>query len=479
MEENTTKLMDEFGVSTLVQGIKDKIISGGKIKSDLLPSFVDDVIEIAESDITMEMLVKSRDEEYHFNTSTVVNQAMIDSGDYTITGVFYEPNDFYCYLETLDVNDSPEIITQWENITIGPENSAKTYIASSNLGAKTSINGASGDGFIYKCNNRTIVYDNTAIITNIVFEKGKIYVDVRNNNTYRWGGTAMVKISNPDEIYIPTSEAVSKVSSNKAVGALASGTSMASLKGKTFSEILEQMLVEDSWVTPTQSHTVSIGTPTSPVIIGSAVTVPSITATWNNKVTPVEGEAKVTYTTKMVEENGQTIENWTGISHYKNPGTVSYTFKYSYPKGKYVKTSVLGNKEEFEVAAVTNQTISRTVEVSAPVWINGTEYKSTSQLGVLDTEKQLGSTSSPITLPISAAGACVILVPFVNSELHVYRDNGFNSYEVQDKVFTYKGTETKEYGEGTNKVTVTYKKYSNDTAYGSTQKVYLKFTLKK
>lgn len=481
------KLMDEYGVSTLVQGIKDKLISGGKIKSDLLPSFVDDVVEIKSSDIVLEAPVQNIDEDYLLNTSTVLTQEMVNNGDYTITGIYYDPDMYCCYLTTLDVNDSPEIITQWENITIGSGTSAKTYVASSTLGSKTEKQGANGTGYVYICNNRTIINENTAHVTNVVFDKGKIYVDTRNNKTYRWGGTTTVELTNPDEIYTPTSDAIVGVTSNKTVGALASGTSMASLKGQTFSQILEKMLVEDSWVTPTQSHSVSLGTPTSPVIIGSAVTAPAITATWNNLATPVSGEAKITYSTKMVEENGQTVQNWTGISHYKNPGTVSYTFTYSYPKGEYVRTSVLGNKKTFEIPAVNNSTLSKTVEVSAPVWIgkntsdgiNGTEYKNTNQLGSLDTAKTLGSTSAPIVLPVSVVGDCVIWIPFANSELHVYRNNGFGTYEVQDSVFTYKGTETKEYGTGDNKVTVTYKKYSNDTAYASTQQVYLTFTLKK
>lgn len=488
-----TKLLDDVGVQTLVSGIKSKLLTGGKIKSDLLPSYVDDVIEIKgfneTTGITTNVIDMDNEDFAYAVSPSKLTADMIAEGLIDAIRIYYDNERNLFWLDTLEQSSDGEteyqsVYLQWDAIENFPASSVLGTTFNPSLGTPNGqVTSAikPTEGYVYTIGGNKLLAMADSFDS---FETGKIYVDIVTNLSYRWGGTDLYELSSPDEIYIPTNDAVAGVNSNYAVGAIASGTKMSDLKGKTFSEILEKMLVKDAYNDPKYTHTYTVTQPTSPVVVGSSVVVPEVTMTWNNNITPVE-TSTITVTSKTVKVPGATSEvSWDSKpSTYDSTGTATFTVKYSHGAGKYTHKSTLGNIKEETVPAASNTPIVRYVKVSAPIYIAGIE--TTGRIGSKTANKRLAAIDETswfgdynnnekedgITLPAGSAGTVTIEIPFANSSI-VIEQFGVTWGDALSKFS--KTTTTKMI----NGISVPYVVYTNLADYGSTIRTRFKATLK-
>lgn len=242
--------------------------------------------------------------------------------------------------------------------------------------------------------------------------------------------------------YRPTLNSSTKITTS--IGSIKAGSTLGNLAGKSYSEIIDAMLVNESWSNPSYSHSISMSTPPSLVKVGSSVVIPTYSATWNNNIQSDSEKVITASLSKNILGSSETTYNVSGISNF--------TLTYSYPAGYYTITSNLGNTKTVQVPAVSNGTITKSVTATYPWFIN-------------NTEQALVAIGSSKTIEIELTGSPSIKVPFTNSTVKIQADLGFGWMDVNWNVTT----DNTNLG-GAVDETVPYKVYTKPDSYASSVK---------
>lgn len=251
--------------------------------------------------------------------------------------------------------------------------------------------------------------------------------------------------------YNPTLNSTTKITTS--IGSIKAGSTLGDLEGKSYSEIIDAMLVNETWNDPGYTHTISLGNVTSLVKVGSSVVVPSVSAIWNNNI---QSDSEKTITTNLVKTiigSSETV--------YNKSGNSTFVLNYSYPEGYYNITSNLGNTKRITVPSKTNGSISKTVIATYPWFIN-------------NSEQALVAIGSSKTIEVSLTGSPSIKVPFANSTVSIQADLGFGWMDVSWNV-TIDDTNL---GNAVDE-TVPYKIYSKPDSYSTSVKHKITITLNK
>ena len=259
-------------------------------------------------------------------------------------------------------------------------------------------------------------------------------------------------VSTPVESnYTPTLDSSTQVTTE--IGSIKPGSTLADLAGKSYSEIIDAMLVNEVWNDPRYVHTVSLGIVTSLVKVGTSVVTPAITAVWNNNIQS-NSTKTITYNlAKTILGSSETV--------YNKSGNSTFVLTYSYPEGYYDIVSNLGNTKRITVPSKTNATISKTVTATYPWFIN-------------NTEQALVAIGDNKTIEIELTGSPSIKVPFTNSTVTIQADLGFGWMNVDWNV-TIDNTNLG----GAVDETVPYKVYSKPDSYSNSVKHKITINLSK
>lgn len=260
------------------------------------------------------------------------------------------------------------------------------------------------------------------------------------------GGTTIV-----DGNYTPTLDESTEITTE--IGSIKAGSTIGELAGKSYSEIIDAMLVNETYNDPGYTHNISLGNVTTLVKVGSPVVVPSVTAIWNDNIQSNFNKVITNALTKNILGTSETIYNTSGNS--------TFILTYSYPEGYYDITSNLGNTKRITVPGKTNATISKTVTATYPWFIN-------------TTEQALVAIGSSKTIEVELTGSPSIKVPFTNSTVTIQADLGFGWMDVDWNV----STDNSNLGEAIDE-TVPYKVYSKPDSYASSVKHRITINLKK
>jgi len=84
------------------------------------------------------------------------------------------------------------------------------------------------------------------------------------------------------DIYSPVLDENTKITTN--IGSIEEGSSLKDLSGKSYSEIIDAMLVKEVWTDPKYVHTISLSIVNTLVKVGSNVVDPTIAAQWNDNI---------------------------------------------------------------------------------------------------------------------------------------------------------------------------------------------------
>ena len=251
--------------------------------------------------------------------------------------------------------------------------------------------------------------------------------------------------------YNPTLDSATKVTTS--IGSIKAGSTLSDLEGKSYSEIIDAILVNETWNDPGYTHTINLGNVTSLVKVGSSVVVPSVSAIWNNNI---QSDSEKTITTNLVKTiigSSETV--------YNKSGNSTFVLNYSYPEGYYNITSNLGNTKIITVPSKTNGSISKTVTATYPWFIN-------------NSEQTLVAIGSSKTIEVSLTGSPSIKVPFANSTVSIQADLGFGWMDVSWDVTT----DDTNLGNAVDE-TVPYKIYSKPDSYSTSVKHKITITLNK
>ena len=251
--------------------------------------------------------------------------------------------------------------------------------------------------------------------------------------------------------YNPTLDSTTKITTS--IGSIKAGSTLGDLEGKSYSEIIDAMLVNETWNDPGYTHTISLGSVTSLVKVGSSVVVPSVSAIWNNNI---QSDSEKTITTNLVKTiigSSETV--------YNKSGNSTFVLNYSYPEGYYNITSNLGNTKRITVPSKTNGSISKTVTATYPWFIN-------------NSEQALVAIGSSKIIEVSLTGSPSIKVPFANSTVSIQADLGFGWMDVSWDVTT----DNTNLGNAVDE-TVPYKIYSKPDSYSTSVKHKITITLNK
>lgn len=251
--------------------------------------------------------------------------------------------------------------------------------------------------------------------------------------------------------YNPTLDSTTKITTS--IGSIKAGSTLGDLEGKSYSEIIDAMLVNETWNDPGYTHTINLGNVAGLVKVGSSVVVPSISAIWNNNI---QSDSEKTITTNLVKTiigSSETV--------YNKSGNSTFVLNYSYPEGYYNITSNLGNTKRITVPSKTNGSISKTVTATYPWFIN-------------NSEQALVAIGSSKTIEVSLTGSPSIKVPFANSTVSIQADLGFGWMDVSWNVTT----DDTNLGNAVDE-TVPYKIYSKPDSYSTSVKHKITITLNK
>ena len=251
--------------------------------------------------------------------------------------------------------------------------------------------------------------------------------------------------------YNPTLDSTTKITTS--IGSIKAGSTLSDLEGKSYSEIIDAMLVNETWNDPGYTHTINLGNVAGLVKVGSSVVVPSISAIWNNNI---QSDSEKTITTNLVKTiigSSETV--------YNKSGNSTFVLNYSYPEGYYNITSNLGNTKRITVPSKTNGSISKTVTATYPWFIN-------------NSEQALVAIGSSKTIEVSLTGSPSIKVPFANSTVSIQADLGFGWMDVSWNVTT----DDTNLGNAVDE-TVPYKIYSKPDSYSTSVKHKITITLNK
>lgn len=251
--------------------------------------------------------------------------------------------------------------------------------------------------------------------------------------------------------YTPTLDSSTEVTTE--IGSIKAGSTLADLVGKSYSEIIDAMLVNEVWNDPGYKHTISLGTVTSLVKVGSSVVTPAITAVWNNNIQS-NSTKTITYDlAKTILGSSETV--------YNKSGNSTFVLTYSYPEGYYDIISNLGNTKRITVPSKTNVTISKLVTATYPWFIN-------------TTEQALVAIGDSKTIEVELTDSPLIKVPFANSTVTIQADLGFGWMDVDWNV----SIDNTNLG-GAVDETVPYKVYSKSDSYSNSVKHKITINLSK
>ena len=242
--------------------------------------------------------------------------------------------------------------------------------------------------------------------------------------------------------YNPTIDSSTVVTTE--IGSIKAGSTLADLAGKSYSEIIDAMLVNEVWNDPGYKHIISLGTVTSLVKVGASVVTPAITAIWNSNIQSNNTKTITNNLTKTILGSSETV--------YNKSGNSTFVLTYSYPEGYYDIVSNLGSTKRITVPSKTNATISKIVTATYPWFIN-------------DTEQILVAIGDSKTIEIELTGSPSIKVPFANSTVTIQADLGFGWMNVDWNVTT----DNTNLG-GAVDETVPYKVYSKSDSYSNSVK---------
>lgn len=193
---------------------------------------------------------------------------------------------------------------------------------------------------------------------------------------------------------------------NNSIGSIEEGTLLSSLKGKSFSELIDMMLVKEIWNDPEYTHTINFTLPATIVEASNIVPSASVTALWNNNITVASGyEPKIEYTLTTPDS-------------ITEAGEYTYKLNYSYPNGYYTIKSNLGNEKNIIVPYNRGTVINRTLQVTYPWFIN-------------NTKQELVAVNKEYTVTKNLSGKPVIAIPGKNSEVKIQADLGFGYMDVE------------------------------------------------
>ena len=242
--------------------------------------------------------------------------------------------------------------------------------------------------------------------------------------------------------YNPTLDSSTEVTNE--IGSIKAGSTLADLAGKSYSEIIDAMLVNEIWNDPGYKHNISLGNVTSLVKVGSSVVIPVITAVWNSNIQSNNAKSITYDLTKTILGSSETV--------YNKSGNSTFVLTYSYPEGYYDIVSNLGNTKRITVPSKTNATISKTVIATYPWFIN-------------TIEQALVAIGDSKTIEIELTGSPSIKVPFTNSTVTIQADLGFGWMDVNWDV----NIDNTNLG-GAVDETVPYKVYSKSDSYSNSVK---------
>ena len=251
--------------------------------------------------------------------------------------------------------------------------------------------------------------------------------------------------------YNPTLDSSTEITTE--IGSIKAGSTLGDLAGKSYSEIIDAMLVNEVWNDPGYKHNISLGDITSLVKVGSSVIPPTITAVWNNNIQSNSTKVITNNLVKTILGSSETV--------YNKSGNSTFILTYSYSEGYYDIVSNLGNTQRITVPSKTNATISKTVTVTYPWFINSSE-------------QALVAIGSSKTIEVSLTGSPSIKVPFANSTVNIQVDLGFGWMDVSWDVTT----DDTNLGNAVDE-TVPYKIYSKSDSYSTSVKHKITITLNK
>ena len=251
--------------------------------------------------------------------------------------------------------------------------------------------------------------------------------------------------------YNPTLDSSTQVTTE--IGSIKAGSTLADLAGKSYSEIIDAMLVNEVWNDPGYKHTISLGTVTSLVKVGTSVVTPAITAVWNNNIQSNSNKVITNNLAKTILGSSETV--------YNKSGNSTFVLTYSYPEGYYDIVSNLGNTKRITVPSKTNATISKMVTATYPWFIN-------------TTEQALVAIGDSKTIEVELTGSPSIKVPFTNSTVTIQADLGFGWMDVDWDV----SIDNTNLG-GAVDETVPYKVYSKSDSYSNSVKHKITINLSK
>ena len=251
--------------------------------------------------------------------------------------------------------------------------------------------------------------------------------------------------------YNPTLDSSTQITTE--IGSIKAGSTLADLAGKSYSEIIDAMLVNEVWNDPGYKHSISLGNVTSLVKVGTSVVIPTITAVWNNNIQS-NSVKTITYDlVKTILGSSETV--------YNKSGNSTFVLTYSYPEGYYDIISNLGNTKRITVPSKTNVTISKTVTATYPWFIN-------------TTEQALVAIGDSKTIEVELTGSPSIKVPFANSTVTIQTDLGFGWMDVDWDI----SVDNTNLG-GAVDETVPYKVYSKSDSYSNSVKHKITINLSK
>ena len=251
------------------------------------------------------------------------------------------------------------------------------------------------------------------------------------------GGSTIV-----DGNYTPTLDESTEITTE--IGSIKAGSTLGELAGKSYSEIIDAMLVNETYNDPGYTHNISLGNVTTLVKVGSPIVVPSVTAVWNDNIQSNFDKIITNTLTRTTLGSSQLV--------YNDSGNSTFVLTYSYPEGYYDITSNLGNTKRITVPSKTNATISKIVTSTYPWFIN-------------NTEQVLVAIGNSKTIEVELTGSPSIKVPFTNSTVTIQADLGFGWMNVDWDVTT----DNTNLGNAVDE-TVPYKVYSKSDSYSNSVK---------
>ena len=260
------------------------------------------------------------------------------------------------------------------------------------------------------------------------------------------GGSTTVDVN-----YTPTLDESTKITTE--IGSIKAGSILGELAGKSYSEIIDAMLVNETYNDPGYTHNISLGNVNTLVKVGSSVIVPTITAIWNTNIQSNSNKVITNNLTKTILGSSETV--------YNKSGNSTFVLTYSYPEGYYDIVSNLGNTKRIIVRGKTNATISKIVTATYPWFIN-------------TIEQALVAIGNSKTIEVELTGSPSIKVPFTNSTVTIQADLGFGWMDVDWNV----SIDNSNLG-GAIDETVPYKVYSKPDSYASSVKHRIIINLKK